>query len=90
MNHLEKAILCLIEKHYKKKYVGEIKVVRLFSGGYKLDLKLHEDKGGISISSDVASDEEFLKFIEKELIARQLIKVHYFTGIKTMLEDEQG
>jgi hypothetical protein len=52
MNHLEKAILDIIEKRYKRKYIGGIKVKKLLSG-YKLVLDLGiPDKGGIQISAD--------------------------------------
>jgi len=88
MNHLEKAILDIIEKRYKRKYIGGIKVKKLLSG-YKLVLDLGiPDKGGIQISADCESEEDFLKFIEKELISRQLERVQYFRGIVNYPEDE--
>jgi hypothetical protein len=75
MNHLEKEILCIIEKRYKRKYVGGIKVTKLPSG-YKLVLDLgNPDKRILQISADYESEEDFLKFIEKELISRQLERV---------------
>ena len=89
MNHLEKSILDIIEKRYKRKYVGGIKVTRLLSG-YKLVLDLgNPDKRMIQISADVESEEDFLKFIEKELITRQLEKVQFFRGVVNYPEDEQ-
>jgi len=89
MNHLEKNILDIIEKHYKHKYVGGIKVTKLLSG-YKLVLDLgNPDKRLIQISFDTNSEEDFLKFIEKELISRQLIRVQWFKGVKTYPEDEE-
>ena len=52
MNHLEKNILDIIEKRYKRKYVGGIKVQKLISG-YRLTLDMgNPDKGGIKISVD--------------------------------------
>jgi hypothetical protein len=70
MNDLEKSILDIIEKRYKKKYVGGIKVTKLTSG-YKLVLDLgNPDKKILQISADIDSPEDFLKFIEKELISR--------------------
>jgi len=81
MNHLEKEILCIIEKRYKRKYVGGIKVTKLPSG-YKLVLDLgNPDKRILQISADYESEEDFLKFIEKELISRQLERVWFFRGI---------
>lgn len=91
MNDMEKAILKIIEKRYKKKYVGGIKVTKLGKGwaGYKLVLDLgNPDVRPIQIAADLEA-EDFLKFIEQELISRQLIKVQFFTGIKTEPEDEQ-
>lgn len=89
MNHLEQNILDIIEKRYKRKYVGGIKVTKLVSG-YKLVLDLgNPDKRIIQISADIDSEEDFLKFIEKELIARQLEKVQFFRGVVNYPEDEQ-
>jgi hypothetical protein len=70
MNHLEKTILEIIEKRYKRKYTGGIKVTKLLSG-YKLVLDLgNPDKRLLQISADYESEEDFLKFIEQELISR--------------------
>ena len=89
MNYLEKSILDIIEKRYKRKYVGGIKVTKLLSG-YKLILDLgNPDKRVIQISADIDSDEDFLKFIEKELISRQLEKTKFFRGVVNYPEDEE-
>ena len=89
MNHLEKQILDIIEKRYKRKYVGGITVTKLVSG-YKLVLNLgNPDQKVIQISADCESEEDFLKFIEKELISRQLERVRFFKGIIKYPEDDQ-
>ena len=89
MNHLEKQILDIIEKRYKRKYVGGITVTKLLSG-YKLVLDLgNPDKRVIQIAADAESEEDFLKFIEQELISRQLEKVRFFKGIINYPEDEE-
>ena len=90
MNKMEEAILNIIEKRYKRKYTGGIKVTKLGKGwaGYKLVLDLgNPDKRVIQISADLEA-EDFLKFVEQELISRQLYKVQFFRGIKKELEDE--
>lgn len=90
MNDIEKAILCIIEKRYKRKYVGGIKVTKLGMGreGYKLVLDLgNPDKPLIQIAADLNA-EDFLKYVEQELISRQLYRVQFFTGTKCELEDE--
>lgn len=89
MNHLEKQILDIIEKRYKRKYVGGIKVTKLLSG-YKLVLDLgNPDKRMIQISADLESEEDFLKFIEQELISRQLERVQFFRGVVNYPEDDE-
>lgn len=89
MNHLEKHILDIIEKRYKRKYTGGIKVTKLISG-YKLILDLgNPDKRVIQIAADYESEEDFLKFIEKELISRQLEKVQFFRGVVNYPEDDK-
>ena len=89
MNHLEKQILDIIEKRYRRKYVGGITVTKLESG-YKMVLNLgNPDKKVIQISADIESEEDFLKFIEQELISRQLEKVEFFKGIIKYPEDEE-
>ena len=91
MNDMEKVVLDMIEKHYKKKYVGGIKITKLGTGwtGYKLVLDLgNPDRRQIQISADLEA-EDFLKFIEQELISRQLARVQYFTGVKKEPEDEE-
>ena len=89
MNHLEKQILDIIEKRYKRKYTGGIKVTKLISG-YKLVLDLgNPDKRIIQISADYESEEDFLKYIEQELISRQLERVQYFRGVVNYPEDDK-
>ena len=87
MNYLEKQILDIIEKRYKRKYVGGITVTKLVSG-YKLVLDLgNPDKRVIQISADCESEEDFLNYIEKELVSRQLHKIQFFRGVKIYPED---
>ena len=60
MNHLEKQILDIIEKRYKRKYVGGIQVTKLGSRGYKLVLDLgNPDKRVIQISADLKKKKIF-------------------------------
>lgn len=90
MNTLEKAIYDIIEKRYKKKFVGDIKVTKLGKGwaGYKAVLyREHSTIPLITLSADLEA-EDFLKYVEQELISRQLHKVQSFTGIKYEPEDE--
>lgn len=87
MNEIELAILDLIEKRYKKKYIGGLSVTRL-KNGYKLALSLgNSDIHPIVIAAEINDAKDFLKFVEQELISRQLIKVQYFTGFKYEPED---
>lgn len=89
MNNIEKAILDIIEKRYKRKYTGGIKVTKLGTSwtGYKLVLDLgNPDKRVIQISADLDA-ENFVKYVEQELISRQLQKVQFFKGY---IKDEEG
>ena len=91
MNKLEQEILDIIEKRYKRKYVGGIKVTKLGTSpeGFKLVLDLgNPDVRPIQISADLNA-EDFLKFVEQELISRQLHKVLFFRGVKIYPEDEE-
>ena len=91
MNYMEEAILNIIERKYKCKYTGGIKVTKLGLGGtgYKVVLDLdNPDKPLIQISADLNA-EDFLKFVEQELVSRQLQRVKYFRGIKIYPEDEE-
>ena len=91
MNNMEKAILDIIEKKYKCKYTGNIKVTKLGKGGtgYKVKLDFDNlDKPIIQISADLDA-EDFLKFVEQELVSRQLHRVKFFRGVKIYPEDEE-
>ena len=91
MNDMEKAILDMIEKKYKCKYTGHIKVTKLGKGwaGYKAVLyREHSTIPLISVSADLEA-EDFLKFVEQELVSRQLQKVKFFRGVKIYPEDEE-
>ena len=91
MNKMEEAILNIIEKRYKRKYTGGIKVTKVGNGwaGYKVVLDLgNPDKRLIQITADLEA-EDFLKFVEQELISRQLHKVMFFKGVVKYPEDEE-
>ena len=90
MNKMEEAIYDIITKRYKRKFVGDIKVTKLGKGwaGYKVVLYCeHSTQPLIEIAADLEA-EDFLKYVEQELISRQLHKVQSFTGVKYELEDE--
>ena len=90
MNDMEKAILDILECKYKCTFTGHIKVTKLGKGwaGYKAVLyREHSTIPLISVSADLEA-EDFLKFVEQELISRQLYKVQSYTGVKYELEDE--
>lgn len=91
MNNMEEAILKIIEKRYKCKYIGGLKVTKLGKGwaGYKVVFYFdNPDKPLIQISADLEA-EDFLKYVEQELISRQLHKVKFFKGVKIYPEDEE-
>lgn len=89
MNHLEKAILQIIEDKYKKSYIGGIHVSKLLTG-YKVVFDLgNPDIRPIQICVECESEEDFLKYIEKELISRQLQRVQFFRGIVNYPEDDK-
>lgn len=91
MNKMEKAIFDMIERRYKCKYTGNVKVTKLGKGwaGYKVEIDLdNPDKPMIQISADLEA-EDFLKYVEQELISRQLPRVKYYRGVKIYPEDEE-
>ena len=91
MNDMEQAILDIIESKYKCKYTGHIKVTKLGKGGkgFKVELDFDNlDKPIIQMSADLTA-EDFLKFVEQELVSRQLQRVKFFRGIKIYPEDEE-
>ena len=91
MNDMEKAILDILECKYKCTFTGHIKVTKLGKGwaGYKVVLDFDNlDKPIIQISADLEA-EDFLKFVEQELVSRQLHRVKFFRGVKIYPEDEE-
>ena len=91
MNYMEEAILNMIQCKYKCKYTGHVKVTKLGKGGtgYKVVFYFdNPDKPLIQISADLEA-EDFLKFVEQELVSRQLHRVKFFRGVKIYPEDEE-
>jgi hypothetical protein len=91
MNDMEKAILNILECKYKCTFTGHIKVTKLGKGGtgYKVVFDFDNlDKPVLQISADLNA-EDFLKFVEQELVSRQLQRVKFFRGIKIYPEDEE-
>ena len=68
---LEAAILENVQAIYNRKYVGKLKVQHL----------ANHPETPLVIAAEL-SDQEFLKFVEKELHARHLEMTDYFTGYK--------
>lgn len=91
MNDMEKAILDIIQCKYKCIYTGHVRVTKLGKGGtgYKVELDFDNlDKPVIQISADLNA-EDFLKFVEQELVSRQLHRIKFFRGVKIYPEDEE-
>lgn len=79
------AILDTIEILYKKKYVGQMKIIQ-FDTGTQVKLGLNCEEKPIVISADL-KDEAFLKFFTKELQSRHFDLANYFTGYKYETKD---
>ena len=91
MNDMEKAILDILECKYKCTFTGHIKVTKLGKGGtgYKVVFDFDNlDKPVLQISADLNA-EDFLKFVEQELVSRQLHRIKFFRGVKIYPEDEE-
>ena len=91
MNDMEKAILDILECKYKCTFTGHIKVTKLGKGGtgYKVVFDFDNlDKPVLQLSADLNA-EDFLKFVEQELVSRQLHRVKFFRGVKIYPEDEE-
>ena len=91
MNDMEKAILDILECKYKCTFTGHIKVTKLGKGGtgYKVVFDFDNlDKPVLQISADLNA-EDFLKFVEQELVSRQLHRVKFFRGVKIYPEDDE-
>ena len=91
MNDMEKAILDILECKYKCTFTGHIKVTKLGKGGtgYKVVFDFDNlDKPVLQLSADLNA-EDFLKFVEQELVSRQLHRIKFFRGVKIYPEDEE-
>lgn len=89
---LELAILDMLREDYCSEYIGRIKVIETFSLGkhlgYVLKLGLNKDEKPLAIAME-GSDDEFLKFVHKELCKRKLNKVEYYTAIQIYRRNEE-
>mgnify|MGYP006872977366 CR=1 FL=1 len=83
MNDLEKAVLDIIEEVYKKKYIGNIKVTKIADQeSYILKLYMGNNEfPPIQLAAD-GTVEDFLNFVRKELVSRQLIRNKFFKVVK--------
>lgn len=88
---LEAAILCIIEKAYCAKYTGKLKIEELFDcnnnvSGYKLVLALNNVERPITMFMS-GTQQDFLKYVEKELRSRHLHYTSYYTGYQVPVVD---
>lgn len=80
---LEQAILELLQDIYNSRYIGKIKVRKTDPIGYCVQLGMNTPEAPLTIYAEF-EDEEFLKFMGKELRERRLDKVYYSKLFKTM------
>lgn len=80
MGSLENKILLLIENIYNCIFKGKV-IVSLDNGTYTLQLILNSAYAPIYISFE-GTEEEFLKFLEKDLKRRRLDVTEYYSGYK--------
>ena len=79
---LEKKICELIKINYEAVYTGYLKVDHL-NPGYKLSIGIPSYMTPTTIATDIDSEEEFLKFIDKELKTRNYLRQEYYKVIRT-------
>ena len=87
MNDLEEKILQIICEVYKKQYIGKLEVKKI-RNGYSLYLYLDKEFAPLQMAADAETAEDFLEFVRKELVSRQLIKAKYLKPVK--LNDIEG
>ncbi len=83
MNELEQTILDMIEQIYKKKYIGKLKVTKIVDqDSYILKLYMGNNEfPPIELATD-GTVEDFLNFVRKELVSRQLIRNKFFKVVR--------
>lgn len=82
MTGLETRIFQFIEENYEVTFLGKV-VVEIDAAGYCLNLTLNNAMIPTIICSQSINDEEFYKFITKELASRNLVRVDYLKLVKT-------
>ena len=79
---LEKRICELIKSNYDATYTGYLEVEHL-NPGYKLSIGIPSYMMPSTIATDIDDEEEFLKFIDKELKTRNYLRQEYYKVIRT-------
>lgn len=80
---LEQVIQEYLLDIYKAKYIGKLKVKKLFPFGYQVSLGMNTPECPYIIYAEL-KDKEFLKFLREELRQRKLDMVFYGKLFKTM------
>lgn len=81
-DEIKNIILNYIEEDYNKKYIGKLWVYNLNPIGYKVIFGLNNNDKPITIMAELSED-EFLKFIKKEIHDKAFDFVKYFIGTKS-------
>lgn len=87
MTGLETKIFDFIEKQYKAKFLGEVKVI-IDGDEYCLNLTLNNYMIPLVICSQSTSEDNFYEFITKEIASRNLVRVDYLKLVKINNTDE--
>ena len=84
---LKQVILDYIREIYDCEYIGQLDIKALDPTGYKVSFNFAKANNPLVIISDLP-DDQFLPFIKKELIKRQLTTTHYYS--LTKLQPDQS
>lgn len=92
LTELEQAVLTIIEEVYCKKYVGKIKIKEILDCnkkviGYNLWLGLNNIERPLTIQKEGTQD-EFLKYIRRNLSSRHLNDVFFYSGYQLPPKDD--
>ena len=89
MDILEQAILDIICKRYRSKYVGPLKITELPGGGWDVAICLMNEEKPLHIAAQLEWD-DFLKYFDEEIRKRHLHHTHYYTGYQSYMGEYPG